>query len=111
MTNREPGRHTRRAVEAMRESQLATVAGTMTTEQLRAALLTVIHADARLAQTAIDAAIEQHPIQQPPRFLPAATMSFGDWVLAGGNPAEYGWRTAAPIEGDGNHPEPGSGEA
>jgi len=111
MSNREPGRHTRRAVAAMRETQLATIARTLTPEQMLAALLTVIHTDARLAQTAMDAAIEQHPIEPTPPFLPAETVSFGDWVLAGGNPAEYGWRTAGPIEGDGNHPEPGSGEA
>jgi len=87
MSTREPGRHTRAHVEAMRETQLATIARTMTPEQMRAALLTVIHADPRLAQTAIDAAIEQHPIEPPPYL-------------------------AAPvIEGDGNHHEPGSGEA
>ena len=88
MSNREPGRHTRRGRAAMRETELAVIARTMTPEQMRAALLTVIHADARLAQTAIDAAIEQHPIQPPPPYLAAPV-----------------------IEGDGNHHEPGSGEA
>ena len=60
------GRHSRRALRAARRDQLATVASTMSVEQLHAAMRRLIERDPRLAQDVIGAAIAEYPIQPPP---------------------------------------------
>ena len=61
------GRHTARHLTAeLNPAQLQTVADTLTTDQLRAAMRHLIDADRRLARNVIDAAIAECPIQPPP---------------------------------------------
>ncbi|MGH3200356.1 MAG: hypothetical protein ACRDOH_12710 [Streptosporangiaceae bacterium] len=62
MEERQPGRHTRRAVQAMTREQLRTVAAAITPGQLAAAVRLLIDRDPALARSVLDAAIAERPV-------------------------------------------------